>query len=81
MTEALRTAILNYAGWVVYTVIISNVYVFLSDAPGLIAATWMLASLYPLADRKVYLQLRHCSIAFALSRSHVGSPCDHSCET
>ncbi|CAK0786505.1 hypothetical protein CVIRNUC_009718 [Coccomyxa viridis] len=49
--------ILNCSGWVVYTVLVRNWFVFCTDAPGLLCSIWMTFSLYPHASLRVQNQL------------------------
>ena len=48
--------ILNCSGWVVYTVLVRNWFVFCTDAPGLLCSIWMTFSLYPHASLRVSTQ-------------------------
>ncbi|BDA45870.1 probable sugar transporter SWEET1 [Coccomyxa sp. Obi] len=50
-------SILNCSGWIVYTVLVRNWYVFCCDAPGLLCSLWMTFSLYPYATLRVQNQL------------------------
>ena len=74
--------ILNCSGWVVYTVLVRNWFVFCTDAPGLLCSIWMTFSLYPHATlrvsspnsskRHVPSSYRHCTGAAALFAPPVG---------
>ena len=68
--------ILNCSGWVVYTVLVRNWFVFCTDAPGLLCSIWMTFSLYPHASLRVTTQkalditcLLHPDIALVLVHS------------
>ena len=68
--------ILNCSGWVVYTVLVRNWFVFCTDAPGLLCSIWMTFSLYPHASLRVSTQralgivyLLHTNIALVLVHS------------
>ena len=45
--------ILNCSGWVVYTILIRNWFVFCTDVTGLLCSIWMTFSLYPYASSSV----------------------------
>ena len=45
--------ILDCSGWIVYTVLVRNWFVFCSDVPGLLCSIWMTFSLYPYASPSV----------------------------
>ncbi|EIE20720.1 hypothetical protein COCSUDRAFT_54208 [Coccomyxa subellipsoidea C-169] len=49
--------ILNCSGWIVYTVLVRNWYIFCTDCPGLLCSIWMTFSLYPYASHRVQNQL------------------------
>ncbi|CAL5222957.1 g5398 [Coccomyxa viridis] len=58
--------ILNCSGWVVYTVLVRNWFVFISDVPGLLCSIWMTFSLYPYASPSVQNQLNAFIVLAAL---------------
>ena len=51
--------LLNCSGWVVYTVLSRNWFIFCTDAPGLLASIWMTFSLYPYANLRASLSAKH----------------------
>ncbi|CAK0734024.1 hypothetical protein CVIRNUC_000372 [Coccomyxa viridis] len=46
-------AILNTSGWVAYSVLEGDLFIFFGDAPGLLCSIWMTFSLFPHASRAV----------------------------
>ena len=45
--------ILNHTGWVIYSVLHTDWFIFVMETVGLLCGIWLTLSLYPLANLKV----------------------------